>query len=216
MELPLFPLNTVLFPGASMPLHIFEERYKQMIRLCLDHGRPFGVVLIRRGNEVGEAAEPFEVGTTAHIIQVQRLPEGRMNLVCRGGQRFRIRRIVTREPYLVAEVEFLQTEAGHDLQEREMAETAAALFAEYTRLYLAISNQWARTIEMPSAPDALADFIASRLSVGLWSKQRLLEELSARRRLALELDFLGDAIRELTLQVQSARAARWRGFAAMN
>lgn len=216
MELPIFPLNTVLFPGASMPLHIFEERYKRMIGLCLDRGRPFGVALIRRGNEVGEAAEPFDVGTTAYITQVQRLPEGRMNLVCRGGQRFRIRRMTLREPYLVAEVEILQTEAGDEAQERELAEAAGALFAEYTRLYLAISNQWARSIEMPSAPDALADFIASRLSVGLWSKQRLLEELSVRRRLALELDLLGDAIRELTVRVDSARTARWRGFAVMN
>lgn len=218
MELPIFPLNTVLFPGTSMPLHIFEERYKRMIGLCLDERRPFGVALIRRGSEVGETAEPFEVGTTAHIARVERLPEGRMNLVCWGGQRFRIRCITSREPYLVAEVEVLQTEGGGgaEEQEREMAEVAGALFAEYTRLYLALSNQWAHTIEMPSAPGALADFIASRLPAGLWTKQRLLEELSVSARLATEIDLLGDAIRELTPRVGAARASRWRGFGVMN
>jgi len=70
MELPLFPLNTVLFPGATLPLHVFEERYKQMINQCLESRSPFGVLLIRSGNEVGTPTEPFEVGTTASIAHV--------------------------------------------------------------------------------------------------------------------------------------------------
>ena len=216
MELPIFPLNTVLFPGAAIPLHIFEERYKQMIALCLTKDRPFGLVLIRRGSEVGGTAEPFEVGTTAHIARVERLAEGRMNLLCWGGRRFRIVHTVGYEPYLVAEVEMLSSPAEDVAQLGELAETVGALFAEYTRLYLAMSNQWARTIEMPSRPDALADFIASRLTVSLWTKQRLLEELSTRRRLEEEMDLLGDAIRELAPRVEAGRSARWRGFGAMS
>ena len=70
MELPLFPLNTVLFPGATLPLHIFEDRYKEMISQCIEEHRPFGVLLIRKGREAGDLAEPFEIGTTAHIARV--------------------------------------------------------------------------------------------------------------------------------------------------
>ena len=63
IEISLFPLNTVLFPGQVLPLHIFEDRYRLMIRECLAEEKPFGVVLIRRGREVGETAEPYMVGT---------------------------------------------------------------------------------------------------------------------------------------------------------
>ena len=216
MELPLFPLNIVLFPGATMPLHVFEERYKKLVHLCLDEKRPFSVLLIRKGNEVGEPAEPFDVGTTAHITGVQHLDEGRMNLVCLGGQRFRIVHRLTHEPYLVGDVEMLSTVAEDDAETADLADTAAALFAEYVRLYLAISNQWARTIEMPREPDGLADFIAPRLGVNFWTKQRLLEELSAHNRLTQEVELLGDAIREMTPRVEAARAMRWRGSGVMN
>ena len=97
MELPVLPLNAVLFPGGRLPLHIFEERYKLMISRCVERGEPFGVCLIRRGSEVGEAAvEPFRVGTTAHIRELQELAEGRLNIVCTGGQRFTIREISDR------------------------------------------------------------------------------------------------------------------------
>lgn len=216
MELPLFPLNAVLFPGATLPLHIFEERYKQMIQRCLEDNGPFGVVLIRSGSELGEPTEPFNVGTTAHIAHVQHLPEGRMNLICRGGQRFRLLRTLRQEPYLVAEVAPLATVSQNDAEIHDLADTAAALFAEYYRLYLALSHQWARTLEMPRDPDELADFIGSRLGVSLWTKQRLLEELASPKRLEMEIDILGEAIRELTPRVTAARAARWRGLGAMN
>ena len=216
MELPLFPLNSVLFPGATLALHILEEHYKQMIRWCLENDSPFGVLLIRSGSEVGEPAEPFEVGTTARIIRVQHLGEGRMNLVCLGQQRFRLSRKVSESPYLVGEVQPLQSEQGEGEQARELADTVSALFAEYYRLYLAVSNQWSRQIGMPSAPGKLADFVASRLSVSLWTKQRLLEELSVRRRLEMEVDTLSDTIRDLTWKVDTARAQRWRALGPMN
>ncbi len=112
-------------------------------------------------------------------------------------------------------MEALTTIAG-DAADEDLADTAAALFAEFYRLYLALSNQWARTLEMPGVPNELADFIGSRLGVSLWTKQRLLEELSAHRRLEMEIDILADAIRELAPRVEAARAARWRGLGAMN
>jgi Lon protease-like protein len=216
MELPLFPLNTVLFPGAMLPLHIFEDRYKRLVASCIEERRPFGVLLIRKGYEVGETAEPFEVGTTAHIARVDELEEGKMNLVCLGGQRFRTVRVVSEDPYLTGEVEFLSSTSIDDPQAKELSDDAGSLFAEYVRLYLAISNQWARSVEMPGEPDGLADFIGARLGVAPQVKQRLLEELSARTRLALEVQILGEAIREMTPRVDEARVMRWHGFAVMN
>jgi len=80
----LFPLGLVLFPGAVIPLHIFEERYKLMINRCLESDGVFGVVLIRQGWEVGPAAEPYDVGTFARIVKTERLDGGKLNLTLAG------------------------------------------------------------------------------------------------------------------------------------
>ncbi len=216
MELPLFPLNTVLFPGARMPLHIFEERYKEMISECLERQRPFGVLLIRSGREVGGEADPFDVGTTAHIASVDHLDDGKMNLMCVGGQRFRVLKTVPGAPYLKGDVELLQTHVEPNPETANLADEAGALFAEYTRLYLAATDQWARTIDLPTEPDSLADFIGSRLPIAPRTKQKLLEELSVRTRLGMEKRLLGAAIRQMTSQLRTARDAHWHGLAVMN
>src|SRR5919206_5035298 len=104
-ELPLFPLHVVLFPGMRLPLHIFEDRYKLMIGTCMVTDETFGVALIRSGQEVGGPAEVFRVGTTARIASMERLPQGRMNLVVVGGERFRIVERLQTQPYLLGSVE---------------------------------------------------------------------------------------------------------------
>ncbi len=109
MELPLFPLNSVLFPGMPLRLHIFEDRYKEMINQCVDNQSPFGVVLIQDGTaEGGPIARPHLIGTTAHITQVQRLPYGRMNIVAVGRDRFKVNELdLTSYSYLSADVDLL-------------------------------------------------------------------------------------------------------------
>lgn len=217
MELPLFPLNVVLFPGATLPLHIFEQRYKQMIGQCIERKQPFGVLLIRSGTEAGgPAAEPYEMGTMAHIQQVERLEDGKMNIICTGGSRFRVLEIVSREPYLVGRIETVLPAHERDRETDDLAAEAAALFGEYLRLYLTMTNQWSRTADLPADPDALADFIGSRLPVPAAVKQSLLEELSAKRRLTAEKELLGEAIRQLAEQVKAARTMRWEGFGVKN
>src|SRR5256885_4086280 len=100
--LPLFPLETVLFPRMPLRLNVFEERYRIMIGRCLEEKRPFGVVLIRDGSEVGPGAVPEMVGTLARILAVRRLPGGKMNLLAEGTRRFRLLDYATdAEPYLV-------------------------------------------------------------------------------------------------------------------
>jgi Lon protease-like protein len=89
IEIPLFPLNIVLFPGGPLPLRIFETRYVDMVRRCMRESAGFGVVLIREGAEVGPA-QTYEVGTSATIEDFHQLPDGLLGLSCRGGRRFRI------------------------------------------------------------------------------------------------------------------------------
>ena len=89
-ELPLFPLNTVLFPGGPLPLRIFEPRYVDMVRNCMREGAPFGVVLIHAGQEAGAVSSAADVGTSARIIDFDQMPDGLLGIVCTGEQKFRV------------------------------------------------------------------------------------------------------------------------------
>ncbi|HSV86283.1 MAG TPA: LON peptidase substrate-binding domain-containing protein, partial [Levilinea sp.] len=105
-ELPLFPLNTVLFPGVPIQLHIFEGRYKLLVRYCLEKNEPFGVALIRKGMEALAAlAEPYPIGCTARIVEIEPLDSGNMNLTALGDERFEIKALDRSMPYLIAKVE---------------------------------------------------------------------------------------------------------------
>src|SRR3954468_4244250 len=89
VQLPLFPLHAVLFPGVALPLHIFEERYRSMVGRCIAAGEPFGVVLIKDGREIGDVPVSLaQVGTTAIIRQAGRYPDGRLDIVTVGGRHF--------------------------------------------------------------------------------------------------------------------------------
>lgn len=104
--IPLFPLHTVLFPGGVLPLNIFEERYRLLVR----ERRDFGVVLIRRGSEVGppgRAEDLYEVGTLATLQRIEALPDGRFSVVARGLHRFRLLALDHSRPYLMGQAERL-------------------------------------------------------------------------------------------------------------
>lgn len=90
VAIPLFPLQTVLFPAGPLPLRIFESRYIDMIGRCMKSGTGFGVVLILEGAEVGASAAVAGVGTYASIEDFSQLPDGLLGIFCRGGRRFRI------------------------------------------------------------------------------------------------------------------------------
>ena len=105
-DLPLFPLNTVMFPGAPLNLYIFEPRYRLLVRECLSTETPFGVVLIKQGVEAGgPLARPYEIGCSVHIQNVEPLPDGRMNILVIGGERFRTEAYSHAKSYLVGRVE---------------------------------------------------------------------------------------------------------------
>ena len=210
-RLPLFPLNTVLFPGALLPLHVFEERYKLMIGRCLDERSPFGVVLIRSGDEVGGSAEPCDVGASARIARLQRLPDGRIHLVALGRRRFRIFDLDHSGPYLQGDVEYPASEGADSPGIDEEAQRVAALFGEQFRLSMAVTAQWVRRLALPRDPDRLADFVASHMELEPAAKQELLETLSVPARLRRETDLLGDLIRTLTERWEEQRRSRFAG-----
>lgn len=141
MRLPLFPLHTVLAPGIALPLHVFEERYRVMVKRCLDTSAPFGVVLIREGSEVaptdGEGAELAiaGVGTLAEIREASRYSDGRWDLLVVGTERFSVREVESdAEPYLVADVDALPDETGDPDAAAELVERVGGRFVEYLRL----------------------------------------------------------------------------------
>jgi Lon protease-like protein len=105
--LPMFPLGTVLFPHAVLPLHIFEERYRALVETCLRGDGRFGVVLIERGYEVGGGDSRFDVGTVARIVEAARTPDGRYLLATIGTERLRIKKWLDDDPFPRAEVDVI-------------------------------------------------------------------------------------------------------------
>lgn len=151
MEIPLFPLHTVLCPGIVLPLHIFEERYRAMTRHCLQTGEPFGVVLIRDGVEVGSAGVTTlaGVGTLAEIREAGRYPDGRYDLLAAATGRFAIESVdAGREPYLVAEVTALEDEVGDEPRAERLAATAIRRFVRYLDLMRARDGESVEALDI--------------------------------------------------------------------
>ncbi len=181
---PLFPLNVVLFPGMVLPLHIFEERYRLMVRRCLEGQQLFGVVLIQEGSEVGEPATPHLMGTLAAIQQVQPYEDGRMDLIVVGVTRFRILDELPGEPYAQARVEIVD-----EPDETSEAGEVQDLFETYLRTLSELSGQ-PYEVKIVRDPQQLSYQVASVLPLELEEKQLLLEAPSTSDRLAVEADML--------------------------
>lgn len=173
-DLPLFPLNTVLFPGMELPLHIFEHRYRLMIRECLERNQDFGVLMARWGAEGEGMAGAYSVGTSARITHVHRLQDGRMDILTAGLERFRVLHVLRTEPYVIARIEAFPLEGTSSRQASELASKAGALFVRYLRL---IGEVLGTTMDIESTPrdaTSLAYLVAITLEVSLEEKQELL------------------------------------------
>jgi Lon protease-like protein len=189
MEIPLFPLHTVLCPGIVLPLHIFEDRYRALTRHCLDTGEPFGVVLIREGAEVGSARRPLAlagVGALVEIREAGRYPDGRYDLLAAATGRFTIQAVdPAREPYLVADVTPLEDEVGDEARAERLSASAIRRFVRYLELMRARDGETSEVldirVEVDSAgstetdPDSDAEDDADRKA----AEPRALEERDA-------------------------------------
>lgn len=172
--LPLFPLNTLLFPGMPLHLHIFESRYKLMVSQLLNQEPVFGVALIKRGLEsLGPLAEPHQIGTVARIVKADPLKDGCFNLTIIGEKRFRIKSISDEHPYLRAESEDFPIELKRplDLYRR------IRHLRNQVQFYLQTINRLddmqidLEQIQMPDDPFTLIFLAASLLQIPAHEKQ---------------------------------------------
>ena len=181
VSLSLFPLSVVLFPGMGLPLHIFEERYKAMIGDCIDQEQPFGVVLIKEGREAGEPAHPFSIGTTARVTRVERLAEGRLNILTTGERRFETVEISQQRPHLVGQVRFLEEQPGeHD---SPMIAELGEEYSAFLQNLSALAGGWTVRVEVPEDPVRLSYSVSTNLDLPRRVRQELLELPTADQRL---------------------------------
>lgn len=174
-ELPLFPLNTVLFPGMQLKLHIYEDRYKDMINRCIEADAPFGVVLVQRDLLVyGPKATPYVVGCTADISEVQRLPLGRMNIVTTGKRRFRIKTLHESQPYLVGGVEYFSPADDRPQVVKVYSKILRPLVLRYVDILTSSSDSRFDPSKLPRQPSSIAQIAAILLQSDNKQKQELL------------------------------------------
>lgn len=224
-ELPLFPLNTVLFPGMPLRLHVFEDRYKIMMERVLSTNQTFGVNLIKKGAEAqGPLAEPYEVGCTARVVQVERLEEGQINLTVVGDERFHILRLGAGQPYLTAFVESTPLKAHQTL---EVVRGVRVLRQRLVR-YLALLAKHSKEdeggegiqmdidltgLQLPEDPMMLIYLSAALLQIPAAEKQPLLEAETAQELLdKIQRLFRRElAVLPIVLAVseEQARVAAW-------
>lgn len=189
IELPLFPLNLVFFPGTELPLHIFESRYRLMINECYEQNLPFGIVLARSGSEMLHE-KPYSIGTIAEIEALDRMEDGRMNLIAHGGQRFRILSQHREKPYLSGIVEIYSDMAESEQELSQAMGQASHLFRAYLEALLEVAGRETLEFTLPSNAEELSHFIAHLIDIQDEQKQHMLEMTSTRQRLEEEVTIL--------------------------
>jgi Lon protease-like protein len=188
MRIPLFPLDVVLFPGAALPLHIFEERYKEMIAECMARHTPFGVV---RAGRDGMSV----VGCTAEIVSVmRRYPDGRSDILCRGVDRFEIESLHDSRSFLEAEVDLLPDEGPE--ASRELRKQCAGLHIEMVALSEDDEAQFAAGLDLNQP---VAYLLAASIPAGLSFRQELLHQRSDAQRTQMLIDFYQSILPKLRL-----------------
>ena len=213
MELPLFPLSTVLYPGAPLPLHIFEERYREMFARVLDGERRFGVVAITSGRDVDTAPDYSPVGCIAHVREVRPYADGRMDVVAKGAARFRIGRVTQTTPYITAEVAVLEDVLGDGAEARSAV--VRDLFDRYSSALLDMAGEEPDDVDLPDDPVEASWLVAAGLQIDLPDRQRLLTISDTAERLLAEMRLLR---RELALleRLQAAGPAPMAGPFSLN
>lgn len=201
LQLPLFPLGTVLFPGLVLPLHIFEERYRTLVRELLElpeDERRFGVVAIRQGREVGaEGVQAlYDIGCVAHLRRAEAYDDGRFDIVSTGTARFRLDALDEQGHYLTGEVEVLADEMGAAPEAPLLDRAVRAAFGDYLTALSEASGEEFEVPELPDNPLVLGYLVAATTALDLGERQRLLAEDDGTARLRSELSLLR---REATL-----------------
>jgi Lon protease-like protein len=188
--LPLFPLGAVLYPGMLLPLHIFEERYRDLVRDLLDGPDPrrFGVIAIRKGRETGidGVHSLYEVGCIATLRRVERHEDGRFDIVTVGTRRFKLLSLDETRPYLQGEVELLDDDVADEAAAVPLVRTVQAAFRGYTDALTEWGGATIRIEELPDEPTLLSFIVAAAMIIDLTERQGLLAEPDTLRRLNMQ------------------------------
>jgi Lon protease-like protein len=190
--IPLFPLGTVLLPGAPLPLHIFEERYRRLVADLLTlpaDEREFGVIAIQAGREVGVdgVTALHEIGCVAQVATTRPSPDGTYELETIGTRRFRLLEVDQGAPYLRGNVEWLPEPAG------EATELVPVVTERYIRYRAELARMHGADIappELPGDPRLLSYLVAATVIASIGDRQGFLEQYDAAARLALESRWL--------------------------
>ena len=204
-QLPLFPLNTVLFPGMTLPLRIFEPRYQQMLADCLSNEPVFGVVLIREGAEVGSSVVPYDVGTTARIIGVEKKTPDLIHITTVGEERFRLRQVLDDKPYLVGKVEPFPLAEVNAPEVEALTKRGVVLLAAYLELLSQAAGAKIQLQRPPDDPEKVAYLIAMLLQVTSSVKQRLLSIAELGDLFHEEVSLLHNEGKVLSVMIQSLK-----------
>ncbi|MDX1977534.1 MAG: LON peptidase substrate-binding domain-containing protein [Pseudanabaenaceae cyanobacterium bins.68] len=186
IELPLFPLpEVVLFPGQSLPLHIFEYRYRMMMNTVLEGDRCFGIQMWD-----SDTKRPKDVGCTAKILHYHRLPDDRFKVLTVGEQRFRVLRYLRETPYRVGLVELIEDQTGDDNSPYLLAVEVRELLDDVVRLSRKLTEQEIELPQIPRSPLELSFWIASNFNGAIEEQQALLETQDTTARLRREAEIL--------------------------
>ncbi|MEM8598423.1 MAG: LON peptidase substrate-binding domain-containing protein [Bacteroidota bacterium] len=202
-RLPLFPLGLVVYPGEPLPLHIFEFRYREMVKLCLEEKRAFGIVLMHE-------AKLADVGCTVRIERVlKRYDDGRSDILCRGEQRFRIAQVYREKPYLTAEAVDFEPD-GSGVADADPA-ARERLITQHMKLLEMAGEDIRPATYQTKTP--ISYVVARNAGLELEQKQQLLEILTEKDRLAFLTEHLEDVLKRVRLAREVKRRAQGDGFA---
>ena len=197
LKLPLFPLGAVLYPGMLLPLHIFEERYRQLVRDLLEQSEPrrFGVIAIRRGRETGVEGVSglqslYEIGCTATLRGVEEYPDGRYDIVTVGTQRFRLLALDQSLSYLQGEIEPLTDDVVDPDAAAPLVRAVQAAFHAYVDALTEGGGAVVKIDALPDEPTLLSFLVAAAVIIDLPERQGLLAEPDTMRRLSAERSLL--------------------------
>jgi len=198
----MFPLGTVLFPSAVLPLHVFEPRYRALVRACLAGDRELGVVLIERGSEVGGGDVRSDVGTVAHIVQAEELPDGRWGLVTVGARRLRVDAWLPDDPYPLADVrDWPDPDPGPGYVAQ--VDDVLGLLRRVLALSAEAGDRAApATVELSDDPVLALHQVAAVAPLGVLDRQHVLAAPSPEARAELLLGLLADAEEVLRLRLR--------------
>jgi uncharacterized protein len=203
VQIPLFPLRTVLFPGMLMPLQIFEPRYRQMMQ---DHGEdpvPFGVALVHGARAPQSDLPTHDVGTAAVLSARERADDGRWYVIAEGERRFRVIEIDDTLPYTMATVEWMDEQLGDPTEADTLLRIVAAQFHRYAGGITRITGRSFEGMMIPEDPIRASYDLTTRLPLHTWERQRLLQSQTAVERLS-EVSYLVE--RELALLLRAGAA----------